>query len=346
MPTDSTTDSLDPLSRDLRARGFELFVAVRIASPIHNKISVIKEVRSLTGAGLKQAKDAVDQEQIILEALAPDQAERVSERLAAAGGHSALLLSHAHLYAFAPDHPRRGMQSCERLTVIGNTLELACGQIGTWAEQPQTLPIGDGELGKLIEAVDRQRARWAAAGWREAGSELEILRRVSARNEQLEARMREAEGEALVHEAAVYGDWLQAQGDPRGLVASAALSLDAAIDDDQRAQRSAELTQIVVEHAVHLFGSVRALLNLSPLPFGPEMSPRVKLRWSGPSIGALQLGGQTGSESGYLVLLERLLALPVCAGLRTLALEPRFTEHLEIGEMLAHLSCASSLRSV
>lgn len=328
-----TLDTLDPLARALRARGFELFVAVRIASPIERKINVIKEVRSLTGVGLKQAKDAVDLEQVILESLAPDQAERVSERLAAAGGHSALLLSRAHLYAFSPEHPQRGAQICERLTVVGRTLELSRGQIGAWTQTVER-PVGDDEL---LTAIDRQCASWAAKGWREVGSELELLRRVSARDEPLEAHMRVAEGEALGHEAAVYGDWLQAQGDPRGLVASAALSLDAATDDDQRALRSAALTQLVAEHAVHLFGPARGLL---------ELAPQTSLRWCGPNIIAARLAGEPTAELEHLVLLERLLALPACAVLRTLALEPRFTEHLELGELLTRSPCASSLRSV
>jgi hypothetical protein len=348
MTTQTATDPPDPLdpfdslAKALRARGFELFVAVRVASPIERKISVIKEVRALTGVGLKQAKDAVEQEQIILESLAPDQAERVSERLAAAGAHSARLLARAHLYAFLPEHPRRGAQICERLTVVGHTLELARGQIGAWSETVER-SVGHGELGELgqlgqlLMAIDQQCASWAAAGWCEAGTELELLRRVSARDEQLEARMRDAEGEALVHEAAVYGDWLQAQGDPRGWVASAALSLEAAVDDTQRAQRTAGLEQIVAEHAVHLLGPARALLG---------MSPRVRLGWSGPSITAVQLAGEAVGELEHLVLLERLLALPACAGLRTLSLEPRFTEPVELADLLAHSPCASSLRSI
>jgi ribosomal protein L7/L12 len=339
MSIQAAADPLDPLAAALRARGFELFVAVRVASPIERKISVIKEVRSLTGVGLKQAKDAVEQEQVILESLAPDQAERVSERLAAAGGHSALLLARAHLHAFRPDHPHRGAQICERLTVVGGTLALARGQIGAWVETVDCT-VGDGEL---LTAIDHQCAKWAAAGWCEAGSELELLRRVSARDEQLEAHMREAEGEALLLEAAVYGDWMQAQGDPRGLIASAALSLDAAVDEAQRAQRAAELAQIVAEHAVHVLGPARGLLDMSG----------VQLGWCGPSIVAARLGAgesaageATAAELEQFVLLERLLSLPACADLRTLALEPRFSEHAELAELLARSPCASSLRSI
>jgi hypothetical protein len=331
MSTHATADAIDPLTRALHARGFEVFVAVRVASPIQNKISVIKEVRALTGVGLKQAKDAVEQEQIILETLAPDQAERVSERLAAAGGHSALLLARAYLYAFVPAHPRRGAQICERLAVVGQTLELARGQLGAWTET-QVLPVDDGEL---LVAIDRRRASWAAASWCEAGSELEILQRVSAREEHLEARMRVAEGEALVHEAAVYGDWLLARGDPRGLVASAALSLEAATDETERARRSEALAQIVAEHAGHLFGSVRKVL---------DMTSRVQLRWLGPSISEVEIAGDPAEDLDRQVL--RLLALPACTSLRKLALELRLYEQVELAELFAQASCVSSLRSI
>jgi hypothetical protein len=332
MANDPPLDSLDPLTRALRERGFELFVAVRVASPVQNKIGVIKEVRTLTGVGLKEAKDAVEQEQVILDALAPDQAERVSERLAAAGGHSALLLARGHLYAFMPDHPLRGSQTCERLTVVGHTLELSRGQLGKWGPA-QMLPISDAEL---LAVIDRQRASWAAAGWLEAGSELEIVERVSERNEQLEARICAAEGDALVGEAAVYGDWLQSRGDPRGYVASSALALDAAPDGDARAQRAAQLAEVVAEHAAHLFGPVRPLLALE----------RMQLEWLGPMISSAALVAELGGDFEHMTLFERLLALPASVGIRRLAVGQRFAEYPAVGELLARSSCAASLRSL
>ena len=325
---DSMIDSLDPLTKALHERGFELFVAVRVAAPIQNKINVIKEVRVLTGIGLKAAKDAVEQEQIILDALAPGQAERVSERLAAAGGHSALLLARGHLYAYVPNHMRRGAQTCERLTVKGHTLELSVGELGQWW-RTEPLPVDDGEL---LAAIDRQRASWAAAGCCEAGSEIEILRRVSARNEQLEAAIRAAEGEALAHEAAVYSDWLQGEGDGRGYVGTCVLNVDAATDDDERGDRGSMLDAVVLEFEPHLFGPARALFERGCM----------ELEWIGPMIGKLKLADEISSE--YVPLLERVLALPVCAGLRTLEIEPSFSQNPDLGELLARSSCAPSLR--
>ena len=51
-----------------------------------NKIAVIKEVRALTGLGLKEAKEAVDgAPKVIKEAMSKDDAEAAKEKLEAAG---------------------------------------------------------------------------------------------------------------------------------------------------------------------------------------------------------------------------------------------------------------------
>ena len=51
-----------------------------------NKIAVIKEVRALTGLGLKEAKDAVDgAPKVIKEAMSKEDAEAAKEKLEAAG---------------------------------------------------------------------------------------------------------------------------------------------------------------------------------------------------------------------------------------------------------------------
>lgn len=321
--SDSTIDLLDPLTGALRARRFELMIAGRIASPIKRKAAVIAEVRALTGIGRSDAKHAVEQQQIIFDSLTPDQAERMTEQLAAVGGNTALSLARAHLYAYSPKHPRRGDQACERLTVVGQTLELARGHLGAWtAAETQVLPV---EGGDLLAAIDRQRASWAAKGLREASSELELLQRVSARNEELEARIAAAEGEALVHEATVYGDWLQNEGDPRGHVASLATSLHAA-----------QLAELVRKHGSHLLGHVRPLLDCTA----------VRLDWVGPMITKVVLGGRVAADAQHPSVLERLLALPACADLRSLALRHYFAHHPSLGEMLTRSSCASSLREL
>ena len=50
-----------------------------------NKIAVIKEVRAITGLGLKEAKDLVDNGGAIKEAAPKDEANAIKEKLTAAG---------------------------------------------------------------------------------------------------------------------------------------------------------------------------------------------------------------------------------------------------------------------
>ena len=50
-----------------------------------NKIAVIKEVRAITGLGLKEAKDLVDNDGVIKEAAPKDEANAIKEKLTAAG---------------------------------------------------------------------------------------------------------------------------------------------------------------------------------------------------------------------------------------------------------------------
>ena len=50
-----------------------------------NKLNVIKEVRTVTGLGLKEAKDLVEAGGVIKEALPKDEAENVKKKLEAAG---------------------------------------------------------------------------------------------------------------------------------------------------------------------------------------------------------------------------------------------------------------------
>lgn len=58
---------------------------VILKSPGASKIAVIKEVRSLTGLGLKEAKDLVEAGGKIKEGVSKDEAEEVKGKLEAAG---------------------------------------------------------------------------------------------------------------------------------------------------------------------------------------------------------------------------------------------------------------------
>ncbi len=58
---------------------------VVLKSPGGNKIAVIKEVRALTGLGLKEAKELVESGGKIKEGVAKDEAEEVKTKLTEAG---------------------------------------------------------------------------------------------------------------------------------------------------------------------------------------------------------------------------------------------------------------------
>ncbi|MBC2856288.1 MAG: 50S ribosomal protein L7/L12 [Cetobacterium sp.] len=61
----------------------EFDVVLTAAGP--NKIAVIKEVRAITGLGLKEAKEVVDNGGKIKEAIAKDEAEAIKAKLTEAG---------------------------------------------------------------------------------------------------------------------------------------------------------------------------------------------------------------------------------------------------------------------
>ena len=61
----------------------EFDVVLTAAGP--NKIAVIKEVRGITGLGLKEAKELVDNGGKLQEAVSKEEAEAVKEKLTAAG---------------------------------------------------------------------------------------------------------------------------------------------------------------------------------------------------------------------------------------------------------------------
>lgn len=61
-------------------------VSVTLESAGANKINVLKEVRTITGLGLKEAKDLVDAApKVIKEGVKPEEAKEIKEKLEAAG---------------------------------------------------------------------------------------------------------------------------------------------------------------------------------------------------------------------------------------------------------------------
>jgi hypothetical protein len=319
----------------LRVRGFGVTHAVRLTNSGPHKIMVIKTVRELTGWGLKDAKDAVDGLAQIVDGVDLQTAQHVAAKLREAGAAVELGIGELHLYAFDPADPRRGDQPIERIRVVERGLAFERGRLGEWTSEA----IVPCELGQLPAAVDEHRQAWTRAGKLEAGSELSILERLSARDPTLEDRLRTSDGEARLREAAVYGDWLQAQGDPRGLIAAAALAVGEAGEVAAvRDERQRELERLEVDHASHTFGPARELMRVA------------RWQWCGPVLDSLVLHQR--DREGILRppaacdRLAELLASPICACLRSLAVVGRLERDTILGEIVAAAPCASGLREL
>ena len=65
----------------------EFTVILKGGVPADKKISIIKEVRAITGLGLKEAKDLVEAgEKALKENVSKDEAEKIKKQIIAAGG--------------------------------------------------------------------------------------------------------------------------------------------------------------------------------------------------------------------------------------------------------------------
>jgi len=65
----------------------EFNVILKGGVPAEKKISIIKEVRTITGLGLKEAKDLVEAgDKVLKEAVSKDEAEKIKKAIAEAGG--------------------------------------------------------------------------------------------------------------------------------------------------------------------------------------------------------------------------------------------------------------------
>lgn len=65
----------------------EFTVILKAGTPADKKISVIKEVRTITGLGLKEAKDLVEAgDKALKENVSKDEAEKVKKQITDAGG--------------------------------------------------------------------------------------------------------------------------------------------------------------------------------------------------------------------------------------------------------------------
>jgi hypothetical protein len=320
---------------ELREHGFGVTHAVRLTDSGRSKIMVIKIVRELTGLGLKDAKDAVDALAQIVHGVDLQTAQHAAAKLREAGAAVELGIGELRLYAFDPTDPRRGDQPIERIRVVERGLAFEHGRLGNWTPAA----IVPCELDQLPAAVAERRRAWTRAGKHETGSELSILDRLSARDPTLEDRLRTTAGDARLREAAVYGDWLQTQGDPRGLIAAAALAVDEAGDIPAvRDERLRELERLDVIHASHTFGPAQELMEVA------------RWQWCGPVLDSLVL--RHVDREGHFQRpatcdrLAELLVSPICACLRSLALVGRLERDAILAEVLAAAPCAPGLREL
>lgn len=325
-------DAARKLVQELRTRGLEPRLSVRAGVRARAQPGLAATVAELTGTHPEQARALVRDRQIVLDSAPPELAMAMANRIEKAGGLVEFELGHVERLAFVPEHPLRGMQPCERLIMRGRDLALSHGPL---ARPTQVVALVErGFVHQVLTAFDRERGRWASTGMREIGGEAELLECVSARDATLEAELRTAKNRSFFEVAAVYGDWLQHHGDPRGLVATASLALRRA-GDDTREQAAQELSRIVDEYASHLLGSLVHVLS-------PDA-----LRWLGPVLTAARLSdATTRPEVAELHLLEGLLGLPVSVTLRELVLAGRFVRIPELFATISRSACASSLRTL
>lgn len=285
--------------------------ALRYLGGGDRKIAAIKLMRELTKLGLAQAKNIVDQQQIFAEGLDHASATAIVDRFQhETGDRVAILDESKHRHAFDPRHPLRGDQPMIRLRWHGPALDWERGRIGEWTRE-RGARFESAEA--CEQAIADECAGWAARGLESAERELDIVRRTSAREPQLEQAIREIEqpDEAM----AVHADWLQRQGDPRGIVAALDLARARAQQTSERERLNQAFVDALTEHRSHLFGPLY------------EATKVVRLDWRGGLVFGITIDQTTltGPDVrewpwpfGDLELVEGLLALPICACLRSL----------------------------
>ncbi len=268
------------------------------------KVTALKLLRYVTGLGPFELRQIVAQQQVFARGLEHDQAATLVARFASEAASEVEMIEEAeHLYAFDPRHPLRGDQPLVRLRWHGLVLAWERGRCGEWTRDR-------GESFADAAARDRviadERVLWAEQGLETAADELDIVRRTSARELQLEQAIRES-GWA-VDAATVYADWLQRQGDPRGLVA--ALDLARARKPEQGEELDRAFADALQQHRGHLFGPLR----------GFEAS--VRLRWWAGQVIGIEIDEHGPNRKPFPLgdeeLVRMLLSLPICACLRSL----------------------------
>jgi uncharacterized protein (TIGR02996 family) len=289
-PDEPDEPGIDPRLLDPR---FEVRADLRyLDGP--NKLSAIKLARELTGLGLKDTKDLVEQRGWVLRDVPIAETKLAERRFAEVGSRVELVPRSLSIMAFDPRHPARGAQPLVRMRVTGNQLAIEHGHIDAWARTDSQSRSFD-TVEQLEAAITAQCRAWTDAGLELEHDAVALLVRASAREPALEQSIREAEdpGEALL----VYADWLAAQGDPRGELAPL-----------QQVGATQEFAAALVRHAAHLFGPLQDFVG------------KLELEWRGGMVSRIAFPPMNLAEVPPSESLRRVFALPIMACLRELKL--------------------------
>lgn len=292
--------------------------------------AAIELVQAFMGVGLREARRVVDGSAVLLDRVTAAEARRIAGRFAAIGAQVDVEPTWRQIYAYAPRHPERGAQPLQRLRVGERELAVETGGLGRW----QTDSVERFDAPELTEQrVLGQLRRWTGDGLSLAASELSVLEAVSARDERAEAQLRAEPHNVDAH--LVYGDWLQAQGDPRGQLVGLQHALERAPAADRPQLRTRE-QEFRGRWASHLLGPLQGVAD------------RLALRWSLGLLDAAAIAavGWTRGAGGPMQILPALLGLPVAARLQRLELAGALLRRPGLAEILAGSPVAAGLREL
>lgn len=298
------------------------------ASPIQ----AIKLVRDFTALGLAEAKHIVDTRGLILDQVSAAEARRVADQFLRIGAHVEVQRTWRTMVAYDPRHVARGDQPLERLRVGELELELEQGELGAWSDGEAETFADPEQVGQRVFA---QLVRWQQRDLVAVDDEITLLERVSARDPQLEQHIVANPDE---HESRlIYGDWLQAQGDPRGQLIALRCALERATAAAERDELRAQVEAFEAAHAAHLFGPLRTVFR--------ELDPH----WRCGILDAAFVGaGLSWSRhsGGPGEVLATLLRLPLAACMTRLGLASSLLDHSHLETLLIDSPIVGNLREL
>lgn len=294
-------------------------------------IQAIKLVREFTAVGLHEAKQIVDRRGVILDQVTAAEARRIADQFTQIGAHVEVERTWRYMLAFDPRHVARGDQTLQRLRVGELELELEQGELGAWTGGEAETFADPEQVGQRVVA---QLGDWQRRGLALADDEIGVLERLSAREPQLEQRIVANPDE--LESRLIYGDWLQAQGDPRGQLIALRAALERATPDQRDALRD-QVEAFESAHAGHLFGPLRAVVR--------ELDPR----WRGGMLDAAFVGaGLSWSRhsGGPGEVLAALLRLPIAACMTKLGLASSLLDRGDLEALLVASPVVANLREL